>query len=311
MRAFAAILLFVAPSFATGRVVAITIDDLPRGGDGGPRDFAAISAMTKRLLRPFHDQNVPVIGFVNAGRAEELGPRGLRRILDLWLDTGANLGNHSYSHLNINEVPLEEYTADIVKGEPILRTALAAHGKKLEFYRHPFLFTGPTAEIKSQMQQFLDRHGYRIAPVTIDDDDYLFAALYTDPKFKDRVRREYLPYMESVVAFFEQRSVEVVGREFPQILLIHASQLNADAMPDLLAMFRRRGYAFVTLEDALADPAYQLPDGYVGLHGISWIHRWAIAKGMAPKEEPNPGAWVQEEMRRRRNQRSSAFIGGQ
>jgi peptidoglycan-N-acetylglucosamine deacetylase len=302
MRILAALLLFAPVSFAAGREVAITIDDLPRGGDGGPRDLAGVSAMTKLSLRTFREQNAPVIGFVNAGRADELGPQGLRQILDLWLDSGASLGNHSYSHLNINDVPLEEYTADIVRGEPILRAALAARGKKLEFYRHPFLFTGPTPEIKNRMRQFLDRHGYRIAPVTLDDEDYEFAALYTDPKFKDRVRREYVPYMESVVAFFERRSIEVVGREFPQILLIHASQLNADMMPDLLAMFRRRGYTFVSLEHALGDSAYQLPDGYVGPHGISWIHRWAIAKGMAPKEEPDPAAWVQEEMRRRRSQ---------
>ena len=59
---------------------------------------------------------------------------------------------------------------------------------------------------------------------------------------------EYVAYMESVVAFFEQRAVEVAGREFPQVLLLHANQLNADLMPDLLAMFRRRGYGFVSLE---------------------------------------------------------------
>ena len=63
--------------------------------------------------------------------------------------------------------------------------------------------------------------------------------------------------MESVVAFFEERSVEVVGREFPQVLLIHANQLNADLMPELLAMFRQRGYTFVTLDQALADAAYR------------------------------------------------------
>jgi peptidoglycan/xylan/chitin deacetylase (PgdA/CDA1 family) len=300
MRIFVTLLFFAALSLAAEREVAITIDDLPRGGDGGPRDLAGVSAMTSRLLKPFREQNVPVIGFVNAGHADELGPRGLRKILDLWLDSGANLGNHSYSHLNINDVPLEKYTADIVKGEPILRAALAARGKKLEFYRHPFLFTGPTAEIKRQMQEFLDQHGYRVAPVTLDNADYEFAALYTQPKFKERVRRDYVPYMESVVSFFEQRSIQVVGREFPQILLIHASQLNADLMPDLLGMFSRRGYTFISLEQALADSAYQLPDGYVGPHGISWIHRWAKTKGMAPKGEPDPAGWVQEETRRRR-----------
>ena len=67
----------------------------------------------------------------------------------------------------------------------------------------------------------------------------------------EQVRREYIPYMESVVAFFEQRSLEVLGHEPPQILLMHASQLNADLMPELLAMFRRRGYHFVTLSQAL------------------------------------------------------------
>jgi peptidoglycan/xylan/chitin deacetylase (PgdA/CDA1 family) len=277
-----------------GREVAITIDDLPRGGDGGPRTLAAIREMTVQLLKPFRDQQIPVIGFVNAGREAELGADGLRQILDLWLDSGADLGNHSYSHLNINNVPLDEYTADIVRGEPMLRAALAAHSRTLRFYRHPFLFTGPTPEIKKGMQDFLDRHGYRVAPVTLDDADYQFAALYTRPEYRERVRAAYVPYMESIVAFFEARSIDVVGREFPQVLLLHANQLNADLMPDLLAMFRRRGYTFVTLERALEDEAYRLPDDYAGRGGFSWIHRWARTKGMPPKGEPDPPPWVLE-----------------
>lgn len=288
------LLLSAIVASAAGREVAVTIDDLPRGGDGGPGSLAGIRAMTKRLLKPFHDQKIPLIGFVNAGRAEELGPIGLRQILDMWLDAGADLGNHSYSHLNINNVPLEQYTADIVKGEPILRTVLAARGKKLEFYRHPYLFTGPTPAIKKGMQDFLDQHGYRVAPVTLDDDDYEFAPLYLKSELKDRVRKEYLPYMESVVAAFENMSVQVVGREFPQILLIHASQMNADLMPDLLAMFRRRGYTFVSLDHALADPAYRQPDGYAGTNGFSWLHRWGKTRGVARTPEPEPPAWVHD-----------------
>jgi hypothetical protein len=100
--------------------------------------------------------------------------------------------------------------------------------------------------------------------------------------------------MESVVSFFEQRAPEVVGRAIPQILLIHASQLNADLMPDLLAMFRRRGYTFISLNQALADSAYNLPEEYVGTGGFSWIHRWSKTKGMAPKGEPDPPKWVED-----------------
>ena len=281
-------------SITAGREVAITIDDLPRGGDGGPRSLADVRAMTERLLKPFRDERIPVTGFVNEGRQVELGAEGLRQILDLWLDAGADLGNHSYSHFDINSVPLGAYTADIEKGEPIHRAALAARGRTLRFYRHPFLHTGPTPEIKKGLSEFLDGHGYRVAPVTLDNSDYQFAALYTRPKFRERVRQAYVPYMESVVAFFEARSIELVGREFPQVLLLHANELNADLMPDLLAMFRRRGYTFVALDRAIADDAYRLPDEYVGPNGFSWIHRWSRTKGMPPKGEPDPPSWVQE-----------------
>lgn len=278
---------------AADRQVSITIDDLPRGGDRGPTDLASIRAMTEHLLRPFREQKIPVIGFVNEGRGG-LATQDLRQILDLWLDAGADLGNHSYSHFNLNDTPLEEYTADILKGESVLRAALAQRGRKIEFYRHPFLHTGPTPAVKRGLEQFLERHGYRVAPVTIDTDDYLFAAQYTSPGYKDRVRREYIPYMESVVAFFERRSVEVLGREIPQILLIHASQMNADMMPDLIAMFRRRGYTFVSLDQALRDPAYRLPDQFISEKGISWIHRWGQTKGIPIQYEPDPPKWVEE-----------------
>ncbi|HEY6642199.1 polysaccharide deacetylase family protein [Povalibacter sp.] len=275
--------LFTSTAFAAGegRQVAITIDDLPRGGDAGPYDLAGVRAMTTKLLRPFREQRIPVIGFVNAGRAK-FDPQGLQEILDLWLDAGAELGNHSYSHADINSVPLDVYTTDIVRGETMIRQALAPRTRTLEFYRHPYLHTGPTPEIKKGLQNFLDQRGYRVAPVTLDNSDYAFAVAYLQHELRSRVRREHVPYMESIVEFFEQRSV----------LLIHANEMNADLMPELLSMFRRRGYRFVTLTVALADPAYRAPEDYAGRAGLSWIYRWSSTKGMAPKNEPDPAEWV-------------------
>jgi peptidoglycan/xylan/chitin deacetylase (PgdA/CDA1 family) len=290
----AALLLLAAPAtFAQQRQVAITIDDLPRGGDGGPVDTATLLGMTGKLLAPLREQKIPVTGFVNAGR-KAVDPRSVRRILDLWLDAGADLGNHSFSHPDINDVPLAQYTADIVKGEPELRAALQARDRKLTYFRHPYLRLGATAEVKKGLQDFLDARGYVVAPVTLDNADYLYAALYQRPEFREQARREYLPYMESVVEFFEKRSVEVLGREFPQILLIHANQLNADVMPELLAMFKRRGYRIITLAEALKDPAYRSSEQYVGRGGFSWIHRWSKTMGMPGKGEPEPPAWAQQ-----------------
>ena len=276
------------------RAVAITIDDLPKAGDGSSPSFDAVYAMNERLLRPFKEGRIPVTGFVNAHHELTLGADNLRRLLNLWLDAGAELGNHTYSHPDINKVPLTEYTAAIVKGEPILRDALQARGKPLRYFRHPFLHAGPTREVKAGLQRFLDDTGYRVAPVTLDNSDYVYATLYMRPEHRDRARKEYIPYMESVVDFFETRSVEVAGGEFPQVLLVHDNQLNADVMPELLDMFRRRGYRFVALDEALADEAYRLPEDYVGPGGFSWIHRWSKTKGMPGRGEPDPPAWVMD-----------------
>jgi len=109
-----------------------------------------------------------------------------------------------------------------------------------------------------------------------------------------RVRKEYVPYMESLVSFFEKRSVEVVGREFPQVLLIHANHLNAELLPALLDMFEKRGYRFISLEHALQDEAYRLPNEYAGKGGFSWIHRWSMTKGMPGKSEPEDPLWLRE-----------------
>jgi len=290
----AAALLFSSVVAApAGRQVAITIDDLPRGGDGGDRGFEGIRAMTARLLQPFRAGHIPVTGFVNAGRTE-LSAHDLRRILDLWLDAGAELGNHTWSHADLNTTPVAEYEQEIVKDEPPIREALEARGMRLEFFRYPYLHAGPSAETRRLIEQFLAGRGYRNAPVTLDNSDYMFAAAYMDSRLRARVEREYVPHLASVIAFFERRSVEVVGREFPQIMLLHASEMNARLMPGVLAMFRRRGYDFITLGDALRDAAYRLPDSYAGPGGFSWIHRWSITKGMPNRGEPDEPQWVRE-----------------
>ncbi len=271
-----------------GREVAITIDDLPRGGDR-EASFADTRRMTEKLLAPLRAGKVPVIGFVNECKQHT------RELLPLWIAAGAQLGNHTCSHMDLNTHSAAEYEDDIIKGEPV--TEGLVH-RKARFFRHPFLHAGNDPAKKEDVTGFLAARGYRIAPVTLDNSDYMFALVYgqalarKDTSLAKHVKDSYVTYMDSIFDFFEKRSVEVAGHEVKQTLLIHASQLNADAMPDLLSMMKRRGYSFVTLEQALEDPAYALPEEYAGPGGFSWIHRWSKTKGMAPKGEPDEPEWI-------------------
>ncbi|HKP69491.1 MAG TPA: polysaccharide deacetylase family protein [Pyrinomonadaceae bacterium] len=267
------------------RTIAITIDDLPVVSTRG--DLKNRAEITKKLLGHIRKAKVPAIGFVNENKLYTAGQRNEKQIdlLRMWLDDGLELGNHTYSHRSLNTIPLAEYEADLLKGETITRELLASKKKSIRYFRHPFLQTGRSLEIKTQFATFLKDHGYTIAPISFDNADYIFSRAYDnafdkkDTKLMKHVGEAYVPYMESKLDYWERQSVKLFGREISQTLLIHANFINSDYFDDLAAMFRKRGYRFVTLEEALKDEAYRLPDTYIGPAGISWIHRWAREKG--------------------------------
>ena len=294
----------LAPTSAAGqdkstpaaREVAVTFDDLPAPYG----DLEDMRRITAKLLESLKRNRVPAIGFVNEAKLYRRGETDARTdLLRAWLDAGFELGNHTFSHVNLQRAPLAEYEEDVVRGETVTRMLLAERGMKLRYFRHPFLFTGATPEYKRGLAEFLSARGYTVAPVTVDNNDFIFAKVYFDAKKRGdagvaaRVADAYVPYMESVFDFFERLSAETFGREVRQTLLLHANELNADHFDELAAMLRRRGYKFVTLEEALRDPAYAEPDALYK-NGVSWIHRWRAAKGMPQKWEPDAPKFVND-----------------
>lgn len=277
----------VVPGQAVHRRMAVTIDDLPVVSTR--RDIENRRQITKKLLSHIRKAKVPAVGFVNENKlyVDEKRDEAQIALLRMWLDAGLELGNHTYSHRSLNTVPLGEYQADVLKGETITRELLAGKKKALRYFRHPFLQTGRSMEIKSQFDAFLRKHGYTIAPISFDNADYIFSRAYDnafdkkDAALMGQVGEAYVPYMERKLDYWERQSMRLFGREISQTLLLHANFINSDYFDDLVAMFKQRGYRFVTLEEALKDEAYRLPDTYVGPAGISWLHRWARDKGRA------------------------------
>jgi peptidoglycan/xylan/chitin deacetylase (PgdA/CDA1 family) len=267
------------------RTVAVTIDDLPVVSTR--TDHKARREITRKLLSHIKKAKVPAIGFVNENKLYTGDKREEVEValLKMWLDAGLELGNHSYSHRSLNRIELADYQNDVVKGETVIRELLSSRQKRPRYFRHPFLHTGRTMEIKKLFRDFLSERGYTIAPITFDNGDYIFARAYdlaserNDKALIKKVGEAYVPYMESKLAYWESQSIKLFGREISQTLLIHANSINAEYFDDLAKMFKRRGYKFVDLDTVLRDPAYQLPDTYVGPAGISWLHRWAREKG--------------------------------
>jgi len=279
------------------RFIAVTIDDLPVVSK--QKDLNVRQEITRKLLGHIKKAKIPAIGFVNEGKlyANEKRVEAEVDLLRQWIDAGLELGNHTRSHMNLHANPLEKYTEDILKGEIVTKELLASKNKQIRYFRHPYLFTGLDLETKQKLGAFLAQHRYTIAPVTIDNADWIFARAYdnalekNDKKLLKQIGDAYVPYLEAKMDYWERQSIKLLNREPKQILLLHANSINADYFDDVAGMLRKRGYQFVTLENALTDEAYKLPDTFTKRAGISWLHRWALDKGremVLPNEPKTP-----------------------
>jgi peptidoglycan/xylan/chitin deacetylase (PgdA/CDA1 family) len=308
--------LIAGPVAAQGRTVAVTFDDLPyQAAAEALCDPEQAMALTRDFLAMLKPLDSHATAFVNAGKVcAAQRPAVLPQILNAWLDAGLDLGNHTDSHINIHSNTAEAYLADLDAGAPELRAVLEARGRTLRWFRHPYLFTGDTQEKHDAIAAGLAERRYTVAPVTIDNVDWMFGDVYRkaerlgDEALKRRVGEAYVAYMTTVLDFFEPYSAEITGgREPAQVLLLHANSLNRDWYPRIDALYRARGYSFVTLEQALADPVYGHADTYVRRNGISWLHRWTQTDGRPIRWEPEPPAWIVEANQRTAEQIAAAL----
>ncbi len=291
-------------SASAEKTVAITIDDLPGavpGMEHAVGDLKELKRINRLIPQILNSHHAPAVGFVNEFKLQVTGERDARAaLLQFWLDAGLDLGNHTYDHVSLYSTPLADYEDQAIHGEAVTRVLMSAVGKKERYFRHPFLETGPSTEVKREFEAFLKSRGYRVAPVTIDNADYQFndvlgeAIDKNDTALAEKTKRAYLDYMDTNFKYYEDVSNNLFHRNISQTLLIHDSELTAEVLDPLLTNLQRRGYRFVSLDQALMDPAYATPDLFIGPQGFSWLVRWKLAFGQKAdwQNEPDPPQWV-------------------
>jgi peptidoglycan-N-acetylglucosamine deacetylase len=284
------------------RAIAITIDDLPAGA-ANQMTGAEIVEMTTKLLGTLRDQKIPAVGFVNEQKLYKPGEVDERiKALSLWVANGFELGNHTFAHTSLNRVPLPAWEEEVVRGETVTRLLLAQHQMKLRYFRHPYLDTGLDLQTRREAEAFLTSRGYQIAPITMDAWDWMYAGVYQDARkrgdnaLQQQLVSSYLSHTTDVFDYYEKLSKTLFGYEPQQIILLHGNWLEADHIGELLDLLRKRGYEFISLENALSDPAYSSPDDYVG-EGTGWLDHWAITRGQIPQGAPVFPQWVLDKSR--------------
>ena len=105
------------PAFAGERFdIAITVDDLPYHG-ALPPGMTRLD-VAEGYLRTLKAHGVPqAYGFVNASKLTQ--EPGVDAVLDAWRAAGYPLGNHTFTHLNLDRAAsLEAWRSDVIAGEP-------------------------------------------------------------------------------------------------------------------------------------------------------------------------------------------------
>ena len=281
--------------------MAVTIDDLPFVKPTGTAVLTRAQRATRAILRSLGEHEASAIGFVVESRLHATGEVDQRiALLQQWVDAGVTLGNHTYSHQDFNDLTIDEFQDEIIKGEVITRRLMEPQNPYQLYFRHPMTHTGDTREKKEAIEKFLAARGYRIAPHTIENSDFIFNVPYVqarqngDTALAERLLASYLDYNLAVTKFAERISVEIFGREVAQTLLIHTNDINADCLDIMLTNWEERGYRFIMLDKAMTDPAYATEDTFVTTHGPTWLFRWmkSIGKNISFRDDPEPPQWV-------------------
>jgi peptidoglycan/xylan/chitin deacetylase (PgdA/CDA1 family) len=259
--------------------VALTFDDLPVHGPLPPGMTRL--EVERSIVGALNAAHAPkVYGFVNA-KALEADP-GTLQVLKEWKVAGFPLGNHTYSHPNLNQLSVEAYEKEIADGEPVLRQVMG--NEDWHWFRYPFLAEGDTPEKRRAIRDYLKQHGYRVAEVTLSFADYDYNDPYArcmakgDTQSIELLKTIYLEAAADSLAFGQQEALLAYGRPVKHVMLFHIGAFETVMLTHLLDLLQQKGFRLVTLAEAESDPAYDADPELTLKYGGSPLVRAIAAK---------------------------------
>ncbi len=270
--------------------------------------LTADSAMMQ-LISKLARRKVPAIGFLQGSMIsddEKLSSLEMK-LLRSWRNAGLEIGIGNYKHVWFYDTPYNEYVAGVEKNETIAKDILAEKNLPLRYFSYPYLNTGKNSEERNRFEAWLTSRGLTPVKYTIDNQEWMYSFAYNiaklnrDNEAADKIRAEFIEYMSKMFDHYETYSQEIFGRDIAQTMVLTPSLLVGNSFDELFGMIEKRGYKFVSMEEALSDPAYQTPENFYGKAGISWFERWRMTQGGELLDEPQVLPAVEEVWQNRNN----------
>jgi peptidoglycan-N-acetylglucosamine deacetylase len=267
----------------------VTVDDLPLASNRLHPEPAERARITRDLLAVLGKHGIKAVGLVTWNNVDGAGGE---KLLEQWLEAGHELGNHSYRHLDYPRTEPGTYVADVEKARLTLEAFLAPRGRRLRFFRFPFLREGETPAKLARMRAWLSSTGQRNLPVTIDNQDWSFEQPWVEARRAGdsarlaRLGEDYQHALRLETLLYTAAGDELFGRPTPQVLLLHANEVGAAQWDALFTWMKGRGFRFATADEVLADPAFAEPHEFVGRYGGSlWDRLRNVRRAARAREQ--------------------------
>jgi peptidoglycan/xylan/chitin deacetylase (PgdA/CDA1 family) len=264
--------------------VALTFDDLPSHGALPPG--VTRTDVAKSIIATLQSAHAPpTYGFINAKRMAE-DPQTME-VLQMWRAAGFPLGNHGYSHMDLDSNAAESFEQDIEGNEQTLANLM--EDQDWHWLRFPFLHEGDTPEKHQAIKNYLQQHKYRVAEVTLNFDDYAFNGPYArcmaknDLQSLEWLKQSYLARAADSLTQGETMSRAVYGHDIKHVFLLHIGAFEMVMLPRLLELLQQRGFRLITLQEAERDPAYATAPDLQANWDDTLLHQM-----MAAKRQPLP-----------------------
>lgn len=238
-------------------MIAFTFDDLTAHAPL-PAGYTRVG-IAEQIIAALKSGGAPAMGFING--IQLTNEPASAPVLDKWRAAGLTLGNHGWSHANLDQLTDEQFLAELDKNEPILKAKMGAADWR--WFRYPFLSEATAnPERRVRIRKLLAGRGYKVATVTMDFSDWAYNNAYARCIAKGdgdailRMEHAWLGTASVQADRAREMAHALYGRDIPYVLLLHLGAFDAHMMPRLVALYREKGYRFGTVEEAGKDPYY-------------------------------------------------------
>jgi hypothetical protein len=265
-----ALVTLLLPSLASAQSIAFTFDDGPDMSDNTGLSASARNAAILGQLAEAHLKSILFVTRTDTNKTRNL-------LIREWGQEGHQIGNHTATHPDFNEVSLSNYEQEMLTCDNAIRDMPGFTRR----FRFPYLKEGNTVEKRDGFRAFLDANNYKAGPVSVDASDWYYsqrlsARLKTAPN-ADRIpyRDAYLHHLYERAQYYDGLSRAVLDRSVTHVLLLHHNLINALFLKDVIQMFRDKRWTVIDSELAFQDPVYAIrPDILPAGESILW----ALAK---------------------------------